>query len=216
MTMTNRRRGILIGSLLALGITASLAVAVAAYIQRLPDPDTADRRGLFRWLIECDLREQPPELQLIILRRVEAELRAGIDFRKIAAKLDETQRQRLLANADFLARRWFTRAVDRYFAEPAERRDLILAEQIEQIQSLGIMDQLSALEHGLAAGGQDFEAASKTATDHSIASMAMQTKRIQTWLADSEPHERRRMALYFTALGDRLLIDGLRKYLPTW
>ncbi|HEV2972591.1 MAG TPA: hypothetical protein VGY55_21670 [Pirellulales bacterium] len=214
--MTNRRRGIFIGLLLALLGTASLAVAVAAYIQRLPDPETADRRGLFRWLIECDLREQPAELQLIILRRVEGELRAGIDFSKVAAMLDDAQRQRLLANADLLARRWFRRAANFYFAEPAGRRGPILAQQIEQIQGLGIMDQLSALERGSSIANPEPGKANRVVANDWVSSLAAQTKRIQTWLDDTEPQERQRMEQYFTALRDRLLMDSVRKFLPVF
>ena len=42
-----------LSSFLGLGAlaTVSLAVAVAAYIQRLPAPEETDQRGLFRWLV---------------------------------------------------------------------------------------------------------------------------------------------------------------------
>src|SRR2546423_12898775 len=101
--MTRRRYGIFIGLPLVVIGTASLAFAVAAYIQRLPDPETADRRGLFRWLVQCDLREEPSDVQRVIMRRVEEELLAGIDFREVASMIDDSQREQLLANADLLA-----------------------------------------------------------------------------------------------------------------
>src|SRR5438552_2898791 len=144
--MTKRRFSIFIGLPMAVIGTASLAFAVAAYIQRLPDPETADRRGLFRWLIERDLREEPRDLQLAIMGRVEKELLAGVDFREVAAMLNDSQRKLLLENADLLARAWFAREADRYHAEPELNRPQLLGRQIEQIQRLGIMDQLSALE----------------------------------------------------------------------
>src|SRR5712691_4738328 len=124
--MTIRRRGILIVALLALSATASLVVAMAALIQRLPDPNTADRRGLFRWLVECDLKQESPDLQFTILRRVERELVAGVDFRDVMTVLKPGQRRLLLQNADLLARCWFRQAADNYFAAPEGQRAAIL------------------------------------------------------------------------------------------
>jgi hypothetical protein len=205
--MTNRRYGIFVGLSLAVIGTASLAFAVAAYIQRLPDPETADRRGLFRWLVERDLREEPHDMQLVIMRRVEAELLAGIDFREVAALLNDSQRQQLLENADLLARSWFCREADHYLAEPEPSRPQVLGRQIEQIQRLGIMDQLSALENWSAAK----DAGARTPTS-SLAALAMQVKRVERWLAEADPQEHPRLAQFFTALRDRLLLNSLRDF----
>ena len=190
--MTPRRRGIFIGLLLGFLATVSLAVVVAAYIQRLPDPSTASRRGLFRWLVERDLAEQPRNVQLVIMGRVEKELLAGTDFSKVAAMLDDVQRQRLLANADLLARCWFEREADRYFAEPESRRSALLGQQITEIQRLGIMDQLAALEHWSSHSGshpaQSAGIASTrdaSATKGSLASLAAQAQRVDQWLAEA-------------------------------
>jgi hypothetical protein len=222
--MTNRRYGIFVGLPLAVIGTASLAFAVAAYIQRLPDPETADRRGLFRWLVERDLREEPRDMQLVIMGRVERELLAGIDFREIAAMLDDSQRQRLLENADLLARCWFRRAAEAYFAEPEPSQPRLLGHQIEQIQQLGIMDQLSALENWSAAqgpgvGGQGSEkpAAAGAATNpktNSLAALTTQIMRVQLWLAEADSQERPRLAQYFTALRNRLVLNSFRGWLP--
>jgi hypothetical protein len=227
--MTKRQFGIFIGLPMAVIGTASLAFAVAAYIQRLPDPETADRRGLFRWLIECDLRDEPRDLQLAILGRVEQELLAGIDFREVAAMLNDSQLKLLLENSDFLARTWFGREADRYLAEPASSRPLVLGRQIEQIEKLGIMDQLSALENWSAGGRSEVggQKSGKSATSDgtrsttaSVATMATQIKRVERWLAEANPQDRPRLAKFFTALRDRLLLNsfqelgGLRGWLP--
>jgi hypothetical protein len=228
--MTRRRFGIFIGLPMAVIGTASLAFAVAAYIQRLPDPETADRRGLFRWLVERDLRDEPRDLQLAIMRRVEKELLAGVDFREVAAMLNDSQRKLLLENADLLARAWFHREAELYLAAPEPTRPLVLGRQIEQIQRLGIMDQLSALEnwsaeHGSGVGAQGSEkpaapGAATHATTNSLATIATQIKRVERWLVEAEPPERPRLAQFFTALRDRLLLnsfrnfDSLRNWLP--
>lgn len=221
--MTRRRFGIFIGLPMAVIGTASLAFAVAAYIQRLPDPETADRRGLFRWLVERDLREEPRDLQLAIMGRVEKELLAGVDFREVAAMLNDSQRKLLLENADLLARAWFAREADRYLAEQEPNRPLVLGRQIEQIQRLGIMDQLSALENwsvgkGTArVGDQGSEkpaaaGAATHSTTNSLAGLVTQIKRVERWLAEAEPQDRPRLAQFFTALRDRLLLNSLRDF----
>src|ERR1700730_8148670 len=132
--MTSRRFGIFIGLPIAVIGTASVACAVASYIQRLPDPETADRRGLFRWLIERDLREEPRDLQLAIMGRVEQELLAGVDFLEVAAMLNDSQRKLRLEHADLPARAWFGREADRYLAEPELNRLQLLGRQIDEIQ----------------------------------------------------------------------------------
>jgi hypothetical protein len=175
--------------------TASLAIAVVAYLKRLPDPETADRRGVFRWLVESDLRAEPAETQWGVMRRVEGELLKGIDFREIASKLNDAQRRKLFENADFLAGLWFRGQADRYFGASTTDRPNVLGDQVAQIHRLGIMDQLSALENASLANG----AAATTAAT-----------RIDRWLADAGPHERPRLAQYFAALRDRIFWDGIQ------
>ena len=145
--MTNRRNGLIVGLAVAVVGIAGVAIGVAAYLKRLPDPQTADRRGLFRWLVECDLRQQPVETKLVILQRMEGELLKGIDFREIASMLNDQQRRKLLENADLLANLWFRRQSDRYFGVAASDRSNLLGDQVAQIRRLGIMDLLSAIEN---------------------------------------------------------------------
>lgn len=196
--MTNRRNGLLVGLAVAVVGIASVAIGVAAYLKRLPDPQTADRRGLFRWLVECDLRQEPVETKLVILQRMEDELLKGIDFREIASMLNDQQRRKLLENADLLASLWFRRQSDRYFGAAAADRSNLLGEQVSQIHRLGIMDQLSALENRSSANDSDTAAASTF------------VKRIDRWLAEADSSERPRLVEYFGALRDRMLWDGLQ------
>ena len=107
---------------LAAVATASIAVAVAAYIQRLPEPETADRQGLFRWLVQTHLREEPQDIQTRLLNRVEQELANGIDLTQSLSQIDSAQRSRLLENVDRLAECWFFREAERFYAEPESGR----------------------------------------------------------------------------------------------
>ena len=229
--MTVRRRRLLIVTVLGLLATASL-VAVAAYIQRLPDPNTADRRGLFRWLVECDLKDEPLDVQLSLMRRTEQELAAGIDFRDVMSMLDCDQRRRLVDNADQLARCWFQQAAGVYFAAPEGQRTAVLGQQLDAVRRLGIMDQLSAIERwaqqpagsaervsqeqteGTERVGKRLEPAGSAiplAAPSSKAEMTAQTARIQRWVDEATPRDRPRLSQYFDALRDRILAESMQQ-----
>jgi hypothetical protein len=223
--MMIRRRGILIALLLVLSATASLAVAVAALIQRLPDPNTADRRGLFRWLVECNLKEESPDLQLTILHRVERELVTGVDFRDVMAVLDPDQRRLLSQNADLLACCWFRQAADNYFAAPESRRATILGQQLVAVRRLGIMEQLSALDQwserqqptpgensAVASAMTRAASANPAASGHWLEALAAQGTRVQRWIAEAAPQAQHRLSKYFAAVRDRLLADYFQQF----
>jgi len=187
---------------LGMGALATVSLAVAAYMQRLPAPEETDRRGLFRWLIETDLAQQPRDVQLRLLTRVEEELLAGIDFRSGLSQIDATQRGRLLANVDRLAEIWFLREADRFYAEPEAARPDVLDRQARQIRRLGILEQMSALE------GHD----TAQAVDH-VAAVAEHARRVDRWIEQAPAAERERLTTYFSALRGRLLWDSFQNWL---
>ena len=220
--MINRRRGILVGLVLTGAALASLAAAVAALIQRLPDPETADRRGLIRWLIERDLREQPWDLRLRLVSRVEQELLAGVDLREVATMLNADQCRRLIDNGDELARVWFVREADHYAAVAQDQQPSLLSQQIEHVRRLGIMDQLAAIEKWAAerTGRPGTASAAKaeaggSQTPSAPTSFAASTERFQRWLAASVPAERAKLQDFFAAIRTRMVIETLRGWLPT-
>jgi hypothetical protein len=230
--MAVRRRPLLIVAVLSVLATASL-VAVAAYIQRLPDPETADQRGLFRWLVECDLKDEPHDVQLTLMRRMEQELAAGIDFHDVMTMLDSEQRRRLIENADQLARCWFQQAARAYFEMPESQRADVLGRQLDAVRRLGIMDQLAAIEHwaqqpaangarvsqqqteGTERVGKRAEAVKAEAVaiaPPSKAEMAAaQMARIQRWVDEAAPRDRRQLSEYFAALRNRVFAESLQQ-----
>ncbi len=219
--MTNRRRGILVGLVLAGAGLATLAAAVAALIQRLPEPETADRRGLIRWLIERDLREQPWDMRLRLVNRVEQELLAGVDLREVATMLDADQCRRLIDNGDELARVWFVREANHYAAVSPDQQPSLLGEQLDHVRRLGIMDQLAAIEQWAAAraGRTGTASAAKAETSEpqtprTTAPFASSTERFQRWLAESAPAERAKLQDFFTAIRNRMVIEAVRGWLP--
>jgi hypothetical protein len=222
MTLHGRRW---IGALVGLAATASLAVAVVAYIQRLPDPNTADRRGLFRWLVDCDLGQESLDIQLTLLRRVERELAGGVDFRDVLPMLEPAQRQRLQANADLLARCWFAQAADTYFAAPESERSTVLGQQLDHVRRLGIVEQLSALDqwsqqHPPSEGNRpaaksiatESSPKESTGANHWLATMTAQAARVQRWIDEATPVVQRRLSQYFAALRTRMLVEYFRDF----
>lgn len=177
-----KRRGLIIFIGVAGLVTASIAVALAAFIQRLPDPEQADRQGLFRWLVQTHLRDEPQDIQLRLVNRVEQELASGIDLTQCLSQIDAVQRTRLLENVDRLAECWFFREADRYFAEPEAGRIRLVRRQAERVQQLGILDQIAALE------GHGGDTASAR-----VAAVADNARRIDRWLTDAEPQQRERL-----------------------
>jgi hypothetical protein len=187
-------------------VTASIAVAVAAYIQRLPEPEQADREGLFRWLVQTHLRDEPQDIQLRLLNRVEQELGQGIDLTQCLTRIDSAQCARLLENVDRLAECWFFREADRYFAAPATGRTTLLRQQAERVQQLGILEQIAALEgHSLNRPGGDTASAR-------MAEAANNARRLDRWLIDVAPQQRERLNQYFSALRAALVWNNLQQW----
>ncbi|HEX3997825.1 MAG TPA: hypothetical protein VHX65_04685 [Pirellulales bacterium] len=197
-----KRRGLLIGLAIIGAATASIAVvAVAAFIQRLPEPEQADQQGLFRWLVQTHLRDEPADIQQRLLNRVEQELAHGIDLTKCLTQIDKEQRARLLENVDLLAECWFFREADRYFSEPETGRIALVKRQAERVRQLGILDQISALEghpKGTASAG--------------MAAMADNARRLERWLADVAPQQRQRVSEYFSTLRAALVWNSLQQW----
>jgi hypothetical protein len=117
--------------ILTIVISLAMAVLVGAaglmmFWPRLPDPATADREGLFRWLLTRDMSEQSPEIQLALARRLEQELMSGLDFRQSVQDLNEAQRGRLWDNIRVLMKPWFMHEVDDYHRfSNTEQSDLV-------------------------------------------------------------------------------------------
>jgi hypothetical protein len=146
MKATLRRpSGFILFLLLGALVVTTCAGGVFLYASRMPDPATADLRGLLRWLVTRDLSNEDAAVQEQLLARLEAELRKGFNVGDARHQLTDEQRTALLANADVLGRLWFLKQVDRYFAHTDTQRPRFLREQIDDIERSGIATTLSAL-----------------------------------------------------------------------
>ncbi len=224
----HRNRGLLAGLLVLFLGGISVAAAVAVHYAQLPDPETADRRGIVRWLIETRLREQPQDLQLRLLARVEQELLAGIDLRDAIIQLDPARRELLASNVDWLANVWFHREAAAYYAVPAAERPTVLDRQLKRIEELRIFNQLEVIEAGIAAAGksaatpampaatQALKAAPSGAAPASTATAtavpAHTVARVERWIRESDPADRGQLEAYFVALRGRMLWHSFQKW----
>jgi len=113
-------------ALLTLLILAGIAAAVTVHLSffHLPDPETADRDGLLRWLVLKDLNAEEEETRLALVDRLEDELHAGLGQEDLSsASLSEAQEERLHKNTGLLKRIWFRSRVRRYSErEPDEKK----------------------------------------------------------------------------------------------
>jgi hypothetical protein len=167
------------------------------YATRMPDPATADLRGLLRWLVTRDLSQEATEIQEQILARLEVELRQGFDVSKARDQLTDNQRVQLLKNADHLGRLWFLKQVDRYFAQIDAERLRFLDQLLDEVQQSGVAKTLSAL----------------MAKDNDSASDSMWTslrERIQTWTTRLDPQRKAQAEQFVAAVQGSLLLRTLR------
>jgi hypothetical protein len=191
-----RPSGFVLYLLLGALVVTTCAGAVFMYATRMPDPATADLRGLLRWLVTRDLSTEDVAVQEQLLARLEAELRKGLELGDARQQLTDEQRKALVANADVLGRCWFLKQVDRYFAHADVERARFLSEQINDIEQSGIATTLSSLL------AEDSGASKSMWADLS--------RRVQGWSARLAPEQRAQVQQYVAAVKGNLLWRTLR------
>jgi hypothetical protein len=197
MKATIRRpSGFILFLLLGVLVVTTCAGGVFLYATRMPDPATADLRGLLRWLVTRDLSNEDVAVQEQLLARLEAELRKGFKVAGARDQLTDEQRQALVANADLLGRRWFLKQVDRYFANSDAQRARFLSQQIDDIERSGVATTLSTL----------------LAEDHgsSKSLWASLSRRVERWTARLAPEQKAKAEQYVAAVQGNLLWRALR------
>ena len=110
--MINRRSTLLIVILVATAaVTAGVIWATA-----LPHPRDASRDQLVHWLVLRDLRTEPAELRLALVRRLEEEFAENVDWDGVSEQLTQSQQQRVRDNLIVLLRPWFMDKLDGYLS----------------------------------------------------------------------------------------------------
>ena len=118
---------------LGLALAGCAVVALAgglsfSYYGR-PDPHTASREAIVRWLAIGDVASQPPDVQDEFVDRLASELREDPDFSDVGAAT-ATQRDRLAANVETLKARWFVSRIARHAELSGQPRTVHIDEQI--------------------------------------------------------------------------------------
>lgn len=141
-----RHRGILtlVGAVALSAISLAVGWQVHAWLYRLPDPATADREGLARWLVLADLSEQDDATCRTLVDRFEAEFaddETDVDLGGDASLLTAEERDRVARNAERLKEVWFHTRVDEYGTLAGSARDAFLDRQIRNIFRCAGIDQ---------------------------------------------------------------------------
>lgn len=131
-------RGILIVLLIILLSGAVAAATVYVKVIRLPNPETADARGLMRWLVQRDLSKQPDDVQRTIVDRLLETLPSTGEWTD-DVELSDRQKSLLTENSELLKQVWFVSRVEQFFQLQPEEHDAFLDEQIDTVARLSTM-----------------------------------------------------------------------------
>ncbi len=176
-----KSRGILILLLLICLSGAVAAAAVYVSVIRMPDPESADSRGLMRWLVQRDLSEQPHKVQRTIVDRLLVSLPSTDEWAD-DVELNDRQKSLLSRNSQLLKHVWFVSRVERFFQLPPEQHAPYLDEQIDMVARLSIVsDELAKVMLD-----------QRTSQDVGDEGMSL-IRDMDGWIAEASGSERERM-----------------------
>jgi hypothetical protein len=125
-------------------IVVAAASAMISLSSRLPDPATADRHELLRWIATRDLSREDHGTVEVLARRLDEEFGEGIDPGEIdLTSLDDARRARLAANVAQLLGPWLELKAATYAGIPSTRRSGWLDRTIDTLdvwKSIGLLD----------------------------------------------------------------------------
>jgi hypothetical protein len=183
-----------------------LAAAVVGFCwPRLPDPATADRDGLLRWLVTRDLAREPSATRLVLARRLEQEFSGKIDWAAVGQNLDGQQRDRLWDNVLLLLEPWFADKVDGYFRLPEPQRPAYVDRTLQLIEN---WKGATALSPGSRrAGSADGQESAGTAGPTGL--IGLFVERIGHWTESVTPQRRQQVREFLLAVQSRWLQGAL-------
>jgi len=210
--MTKRRGTLLFASIVVLASTAGGGLLYQRLL-RLPAPETADRDGLFRWLVTCDLSDQPQPLRHRLIARLEKELDAGIDFGAVDARLQPAQNTLLWQNIELLVEDWFRIQAERFEQATPETQQELLAREITKIESWGLAERLVARGApsaagtaavgsggGEAAANEQHDSAGNRSAGNRVAMWSKLDTKMQAWVQRTAEPQRPRVERFASAV----------------
>jgi hypothetical protein len=165
--MINRRSTLLIVILVA---TAAVTAGVI-WVTALPHPRDASRDQLVHWLVLRDLRTEPAELRLALVRRLEEEFGENVDWDGVSEQLTQSQQQRVRDNLIVLLRPWFMDKLDGYLS-------LSMSEKVPYVDKL--LDTITAWR-----GVDTLQAGAGTDGKQKLFDIFMQ--RVVLWQKEAKP-----------------------------
>lgn len=181
------RRAVLV-LLVLVGAGLAGTAGMAYYRMRLPDPRTADRDGLIRWIALRDLSQEPAETRRLLAQRFEEEFREGGDWGAAKDRLSPAQRERVWDNVLQLLEAWLELKVDRY-AELAQNERLAFIDST--------IDTVRAWK-GIGALRGEETASSETAKKPPL--LLILLERMDHWKGKLDPDRRQRISQFVADL----------------
>ena len=180
-----------------LAVVALLAGVYWASRIRLPDPATANRDGLLRWLVLRDLRNEPLNTRNILIARFQEELGGGLDMVSLRQEMEPRYETRLWANILTLIETWYIQRVDTYSTMSESDRPTYLDKTISEVRK---WKNLAALQPGT----QDEKGLSSE-----IVLLEILTQQIAVWKEAASPQRRKEITEFDAALRQRWVLQAL-------
>lgn len=184
-----------------MGGLAVIVVLLGAYWAsraHLPDPATADRDGLLRWLILRDLRNEPLKTRNILISRFQKELRSGLDMVSLRQEMEPRYEDRLWANILTLIETWFNQRVNVYSTMSDSERPRYLDKTISEVRK---WKNLAALQPGWQKGKEDLSS--------EVVLLEILTQQIAVWKKQASPRRRKEITEFDAALRRRWVLQTL-------
>ena len=123
-------------ALVVLLILVAGGIAATGWVYSLPpDPQTASREAILRWLVLGDVAQQSTAMQVALVDRLESEL--DQDFGTSATELSHAQLKTLEHNVSTLKRVWFVERARRYSNLESQERPAYMDARVQTVMAIG-------------------------------------------------------------------------------
>lgn len=175
-------------------LAVSVAAAVEAARQGLPEPVVADPAERLRWLSQHDMRPEPREVKLRFVHRLEEDFSKDFDWQAEIEQFDDDEWAQFEANFDDLMRIWFLQKVDTWSNLAADQQGLYLDEQLSYLMSWRSLERNPPTSQSRRPRRQG-----------QIARFAAVSKRVEGWIETESPEKRQRIEAFGRAVIDRVV-----------
>jgi hypothetical protein len=131
--MPNIPRFYIAGFILVL-VLGAITSGLWLYPAWLPDPATATRPQLLRWLVLRDLAQESQQTRQTLAVRLEAEYGDFEDFGGAFAQLDNSQQNRVFGNLRLMVAPWLASKVHEFDRTPISSREAYIDRFIDRIE----------------------------------------------------------------------------------